>query len=184
MAFPSCRLLCALLISAFISYPVMSDPIRIVTTDWAPYFASELREGGVITAITKAAYSKAGVETTFRFVPWKRAIQEVEEGKSDVLMGAYYSHDRARRFAFIHPVFEVKIHLIDLKSLGIDSFNQLEDLKEYKIGIGRGWVNSEAFDKATYLNKEEASNQILNIRKLFRKRIDMVVMSKGVFLTE
>ncbi|MGF1740390.1 transporter substrate-binding domain-containing protein [Vibrio profundum] len=162
----------------------MSDTIRLVTTDWDPYYGSELRNGGVITVIVKAAFSKAGVESTIRFVPWKRAIQEVEEGKSDVLMGAYYSHDRARRFMFSQPVYEIKVSIVALKSLGITSFGQLEDLKKYKIGVGRGWVNSEAFDKATYLNKEVASNQILNIRKLFKKRVDMVVMSKGVFLAE
>ncbi|CAH0539825.1 substrate-binding periplasmic protein [Vibrio marisflavi] len=178
------RPLISLFILTVASFPSMSETIKIVTADWAPYYGSELKDDGVITVVTKAAFSKVGINATFRFVPWKRAMQEVEEGKSDVLMGAYYSKDRASRFAYSQPIYEIKVSIIALRSLGITSFENLEDLKKYKFGVGRGWVNSEAFDKATFLNKEEASNQILNVRKLFKRRVDMIVMAQGVFRTE
>ena len=107
-----------LCISIIASNAAASETIKIVTADWAPYYGSELKDDGVITVITKAAFSKVGLDSTIRFVPWKRAMQEVETGQSDLLMGAYYSKDRASRFAYSQPIYEIKVSIIALRSLG------------------------------------------------------------------
>ncbi|WP_199911815.1 substrate-binding periplasmic protein [Dongshaea marina] len=175
------KLNCLLLSAVLISGLCEARTISMVTTNWAPYYSEELDEDGVITALVREAYSRVGHKTSIRFIPWKRAMQEGEIGTSDVVMGAYYSEERAKRFIYSHPFYEIKVGLIALKSLGVTHFRSLEDLKPYTIGVSRGWANSEAFDKATFLHKEEATNQILNVRKLFKKRVDMVVMAHGVF---
>ncbi|WP_159084572.1 substrate-binding periplasmic protein [Dongshaea marina] len=169
---------CLFTFSAFTS-PVKT--VSMVTTDWAPYFGSELDEGGVITVLVKTAFEKSGRKSEVRYVPWKRAVKEAEAGVSDILMGAYYTRERDKIFIYSHPFYEIKVGLIALRSLGVTHYRKLEDLTKYTIGVNRGFANSELFDRAAYLQKEVASNQILNVRKLFKHRVDMIVMSHGVF---
>jgi len=67
------------------------------------------------------------------------------------------------------------------KRKGFDfTFKGLESLKPYKIGVVRGYVNEEKFDKATYLNKEEAADELTNIKKLLANRMDFMVADKFV----
>ncbi len=54
------------------------------------------------------------------------------------------------------------------------------DLVPYKIGVGRGYANTEEFDAADYLKKEEATDTTTNIRKLLKGRIDLMIDSKKV----
>jgi polar amino acid transport system substrate-binding protein len=67
--------------------------ISMLTVEWAPHYGSELPEKGLTTAIVKAAFKAAGHSSDVDFIPWARALKEVEEGKSDIVMGAYHSQD-------------------------------------------------------------------------------------------
>ncbi|WP_108650925.1 substrate-binding periplasmic protein [Dongshaea marina] len=175
------NLLFCLMLGTWSIHDSSARELQIVSSDWAPYYGSELANDGVISELVRTALEVSGHQARFRFVPWMRALQEAEMGRADLLMGAYYTAERATRFIYSEPFYEIRLGLIALKSLGVTHYENLEDLKPYTIGIGRGWANSESFDDARYLKKEEATNQILNVRKLFRKRVDMVVMAHGVF---
>ena len=74
--------------------------------------------------------------------------------------------------------------MIASKSLKFTRYDTLQDLKPYKIGINRGYVNSKEFDAADYLNKEEANNPMSNIKKLIKGRLDMIVAAGGIFRNE
>ena len=60
------------------------------------------------------------------------------------------------------------------------TYSRLTDLKPYRIGVVRGYVNTEAFDAATYLDKEAATNDLTNFRKLLYGRLDLVVADKFI----
>ncbi|WP_019614636.1 substrate-binding periplasmic protein [Psychromonas ossibalaenae] len=158
--------------------------LRMVTVDWAPYYGSEMTNNGVITVIVKAAFQRSGIQSSVKFIPWKRALKEVESGKSDILMGAYYTDERSKTYLYSEPIYDIRVGLVALKSLGLGHYTKLQDLTPYTIGVGRGWANSDEFDQADYLNKKGATNQILNVRKLFKKRVDMISISYDVFRYE
>ncbi|MCP4321673.1 MAG: transporter substrate-binding domain-containing protein [Psychromonas sp.] len=156
----------------------------MVTVDWAPFYGSDMTNYGVITEIVQTAFKRVDIQASIRFIPWKRAMQEVSIGKTDILMGAYYTEERDQTFFYSDAIYEITLGLIALKSLGVNNYKNLKELRPYTIGISRGWANSEEFDEADYLKKEGASNQILNVRKLFKKRVDMISISFGVFRYE
>jgi polar amino acid transport system substrate-binding protein len=87
----------------------------------------------------------------------------------------YYSDERAKDYIFSDINYNVDIGLVALKSLGVASYDNLRELKPFRIGVSRGYTNSEEFDAADYLNKEVAQSPKLNMRKLFRGRIDLTV---------
>ena len=99
-------------------------------------------------------------------------------------MGAYYNDERAKVYHFSDPFYRVFVGLIARRDAGVDSYSKLEDLKPYRIGVCRGWANSEEFDAADYLSKDVAKNPTINIQKILRNRIDMMVAAFGIFRYE
>jgi len=158
--------------------------ISMVTVDWEPYYASSLDKGGVYTEIVTTAFKRAGHKATVRFLPWKRALKYVAEGKNDIVMGAYYNEDREKIYLFSDSCMTLRSGLVAHKKLGITSYKTLEDLKPYKIGVNRGWIYSPKFDAADYLQKDEATNQMVNIRKFFKKRVDIIAITIEIFQYE
>lgn len=173
---------------AFIFYcsmpMVKANEITMVSVDWPPFYGSELKNNGVITVIVKTAFERVGHNASIKFVPWQRSMKLVEYGQYDLLMGGYYTEERSRKYLYSDPFFEIKVGLVALKSLDIKDYSTLQDLKPYTIGISRGWANNIEFDAAEYLKKEPATNQILNVRKLFKHRIDMISISFEAFRYE
>ena len=147
------------------------------TVPWAPFYGPELQQQGFITALSKAAFSAAGHDAEIQFMPWARAMLEVRQGDRHVLMGAYYTDERAENYIFTDRLYSTRVGLVAMKDLGVTEYDSLRDLQDYTIGYGRGWATTEEFDSAEYLDKEVADNNVLNVRKLYAGRIDMIAMN-------
>lgn len=158
--------------------------ISMVTTNWSPYFADSLEEGGFFTALVRASLKAAGHDSSIRFVPWKRAMTMVERGQSDLLMGAYYKKERTRLYRYSDPIFPVKVVFMAHKRTGLKHYNSLKDLKGYPIAITLGWYYGKAFEDADYLIKETAQDLIDHIRKLHLGRVEIVAGSEVVLRHE
>jgi len=156
----------------------------LVTTDWAPYYASTLDSGGVIAELVHAAFQRAGHESSVSWYSWITAMKIAKNGSADAVLGAYYSEERAEVFNYSDPIFSVDVGLIALKSLNVEKYKGLRSLKPYSIGVMRGWVYTKEFDNADYLNKFLVVNQIFAVRMLFAKQIDIVAASTSVFKHE
>ncbi len=153
----------------------------MVTVEWAPHYGSNLPEKGLTTALVKAAFKAGGHNAEVEFIPWERALKEVKEGLHDVVMGAYYNEERAKTYYMSDRIYPVELGLVARPGLGVSKYSSLRDLAKYKIGVSRGYANTPEFDAADYLDKYPATTPTLNIRKLFRGRLDMAVMSFDLF---
>ncbi len=153
----------------------------MVTTEWAPHYGTGLPEKGLTTALVKAAFKAGGHNAEVEFIPWERALKEVREGLHDIVMGAYYNEDRAQIYHMSDQIYSLDLVLVARPGLGVKSYQSLQELRKYKIGISRGYANSKKFDSADYLDKHPATTPTLNIRKLFRGRIDLAVMNYDLF---
>lgn len=151
--------------------------IIMCTVPWAPFYGPELERNGFITALATAALEAAGHDPEVQFMPWARAMLEVKQGDRQVLLGAYYTEERARTYVASDELYATEVGLIALRDLGVQRFEGLRELTPYRIGYGRGWATTEEFDRATFLNKEAADNNVLNVRKLYAGRIDMIAMN-------
>jgi len=151
--------------------------VEMCSVPWAPFYGPDLQGQGFLTTLARAAFDQAGHEAKMEFMPWARAMLEVKQGDRALVMGAYYSDERAKTYRFSDVLYKTKVGLIALESLGVKSYDDLRELSDYTIGYGRGWSTTEEFDNADYLNKEAAKNNVLNVRKLYKERIDMIAMN-------
>ena len=147
------------------------------TVPWAPFYGPDLERNGFFSVLARAAFDAAGHETELQFMPWSRAMLEVKQGDRHALMGAYYTEERAKTYIASDRLYTTRVGLVARKDLGIARYDELRDLGGYTIGYGRGWATTEEFDNANYLNKEPADNNVLNVRKLYAGRIDMIAMN-------
>ncbi len=167
-------LLAPIVFGLFIN-PLSARDLTGVTVEWAPHYGSALEDGGALTVITKEAFNRTGHNAEINYIPWSRAMKNVEEGKDDFVMGAYINDERIATYHMSDPVYYLDFGLVALDTLGFDRMDGLRSLEPYIIGTNLGYANTPEFDAADYLTKDVAFSPKLNIRKLYRNRIDMVI---------
>jgi len=168
----------AMIAILFISIPCWGSEekrISLATLNWAPYVGEDLEGYGFTTEMVTRVFAHAGYRTSVSFMPWVRVLRHVARGEYDAMYPAYFSEERFRIYALTDPFARSPLVLYKRKENPI-SYTRLQDLKGYRIGVVRGYVNSPAFDAATYLEKEPTTNDETNLLKLYRGRIDLAVV--------
>ncbi len=146
---------------------------------WEPYWGKDLLNGGFMVDIARQAFKRVGYDMNMNWMPWKRAEKLSYTGKYDGLLGCYFTEERTKKLEYSGPVAAAEVVLFELQGRNI-KYAKLTDLVPYTIGVGRGYANTEEFDAADYLKKEEATDTRTNIRKLLKGRIDLMIDSKKV----
>lgn len=158
---------------------VASDSrITFATLNWAPYAAESLPSHGFTSAILTEACKRAGYTAEFHFMPWTRAMEEVRIGEYDALYNAYCSAERAKTYAMSVPYYQTKLMLATTIDKDITYDGTTESLHPYRIGVVRGYVNTEAIDSDTQLKKDEAENDLMNLKKLLNGRVDIIAIDE------
>lgn len=159
-----------------------AQDVTVATLDWPPYVASDMKNKGFNSEIITEAFKRVGHTVKIEFMPWDDAIAKTSQGKYDAVFPEYFSKERSQDF--IYSNFFSNSLLVFYKRKGTKvnfiSPTNLKDLAPYKIGVVKGYINTEEFDKATYLKKVEAESDEANLKKLMNKELDLIVIDKLV----
>ena len=158
---------------------IHAETLRIVTLDWEPYTGHTLSGGGFCSEIVTEVFKKAGYNVKIDYIPWDKAIEETTKGKYDAAFPEYYSKDRIKDFKYSNFFTNSLLCFYERKGANI-KYKTIKDLAPYKIGVVKGYVNTEEFDKATYLKKIESDSDEENLRKLAKGELDLIVIDKLV----
>lgn len=153
--------------------------VTLATLDWEPYIGEKMPNQGYVASLVREAYKASGYTVEMKFMPWARVVAMTKEGRFDGYLPEYYAESLKTDFLVSEPFPGGPLGFFKRKADAIN-FKTLEDLKPYKVGVVRDYVNTEEFDKAAFLQKDLANNDITNLRKLLGKRIDLVVADKFV----
>ena len=159
-----------------------AEPIKLAIGEWPPYFSQNLRENGVFAHIVKEAFAREGLDVSYEFYPWKRALLLAENGSVSGSPGWIMSNERARTFLFSDPVILSKEVLFFRKDKPVN-FRTLADLKGKTLGATIGYSYGAAFDaaeKAGDFTLDRAIDDTSNLRKLLAGRFDMIVLNRAV----
>lgn len=148
-------------------------------------------ENGVIKGVDyeflQEIARRAGFKVSFKFIPFKRALQYLMSGNCDGILQIYYKKDRE---VFLHYPQE-PIHFTEYKVFvkkdNLFEFNTINDLTGKKIGKNAGFAISPEFDKAVKegkLNVQEAATWQMNLKKLHIGRIDAFVSNYATAMHE
>lgn len=154
------------------------DTVTLLATEYPPYSGRTLPQEGIATAITVAAFQRAGHKVVIQYRPWARAIHEVREGSSDGIVGVWHSREREAFLAYSQPLLDNEIGFYARANHRQD-VRDLSKLKALTIGVVRGYLNPPNFE-AAQLRTEEAIDDEANLLKLAAGRVDLVLIDKGV----
>lgn len=144
---------------------------------WEPFLNEKNPEEGLATEIVVQAMAKAGYQTSVRITPWRRVLAEAKNGNIDVLVGLWFSEERAEIFSFSEPYYDNQIHFIARKESPF-VYQGLGSLGNLRIGVRMGANFGKAFDEADYLNKVPVPNDMSMLQMLARGRLDLGVGDK------
>jgi polar amino acid transport system substrate-binding protein len=140
-------------------------------------YAQGGQPAGLYPAIAAAAFRKMGVEVQVATLPWKRALQAVDEGRAGVL-GIYRNAQREKAYDFSEAVFIERILLCCRKSRPHPA-NRVADLKGLRVGVILGWSYGDEFDEASRAGLfavEEVGADLQNLEKLQQDRLDAALV--------
>jgi len=170
----------------FLSFSALAaerERVVITTLDWPPYTGSELPKSGATTEVVRQAFDQAGLGVDVQFLPWKRAIAEAKNGDAV----AYYPGYHCKHAADFEPSNSVgtgPLGFAEHVEAPI-SWETVYDLGEQKLKIGTvlGYANTDEFDEKVgtgWIRAISAQDDLTNLKKLLRRRIDAVVIDKLV----
>jgi polar amino acid transport system substrate-binding protein len=159
--------------------PKRPATLRLVATEFPPYTSAGLPDGGIAVAMTQAAFKRAGLDSEVHYRPWARVMVEAERGEWDAVIGVWHSAERERFLAFPKPLgITNRIGFMARAGTAI-KVDKLNELSGVTVGVVRGYANPPAFDQ-TRLRREEAVDDLTNLRKLKAGHIDLALVDKGV----
>jgi polar amino acid transport system substrate-binding protein len=178
-----CRTLLAM--AAFAAFSCSADDklVRLVSLDWQPYSGATLPEQGAATAVVKAALQAADYSVDIDFYPWARAVHLTESANEyDGIFPIYYSAVRARWLNCSSSIGRSPLGFAERSKAPVE-WSTLADLRAYKIGVVRDYVNTEDFDSMVASGRiavDAANSDAQNLQKLAHGRIDLAVIDRNV----
>ncbi len=165
-----------------------SRVVTLATLEWEPYIGPGLRDNGYVYQIVQEAFRRAGYSTDIAFLPWARAVSITEQGVRDALFPEYYDPGREEKYAFSDPFPGGPVGLYKRKDKNIawvvdpteNQTEALRGLKDYRFGVVRGYINTTEFDAAEFLKKDAAVDDEMNLKKLYKDRVQLIFIDKFV----
>lgn len=157
-----------------------AEKILLVTGEWAPYTSQEIEGYGFITEIISETLKDMGMTPEYEFRKWKRCYSLVKRNKVWAAFPYSYTEERAKEVFYSDTVGEstTKFFFYN-KGEKVFKYEDLADLKAYKISGVKGYFYEEAFEKAG-LNISYTSDETSALKRLAAGRVELMPMNELV----
>lgn len=171
--------------ASIVTGPAIADQsVTVATLEWPPYTSAAMPLGGAVTEIVARAFAASDVEAEVLTLPWQRAITTAND---DIAVVAYFPGYHCRHqegFVASEPIGFGPLGFVENTEAPI-SWTNLDDLGEQQLLIGTvlGYSNTDEFDQKAgtgWLKVVPAADDLTNLRKLARNRIDTAVIDRLV----
>lgn len=157
-----------------------AQEISLTTTDWAPFYGSSLDRGGFVSAIVAESLKASGYSSNIVFSDWTEAFEKVKVGEKDMLVGAYFSEDRARDFHISIPIYSLMTGVIKKQDFPLNFVNSFDELNNYKLGKIDGSVVGKSFDAYSFNSLTGYPGVADGLKALEQGQIDLYIDSVAV----
>lgn len=171
-----------ILISLGLSGPIQAENLKMATGEWVPYTSPDMKGYGEFTSLVSIVIREMGMEPQYFFYPWRRCFEAVVLGQVWAGFPYSYTEKRAKDVYYSAPLDDSNTVFFVYQKPGenkIFSYNQLSDLKRYRIGGVTGYFYEEKF-RDEGIEVDYANKEINNIEKLILGRIDLFPVNKRV----
>ncbi len=155
--------------------PPSPRTLRFATLEWPPYISRELPGNGYVAHLLREVFGSAGYRVELVFLPWQRAINALSDTAFAGYVPEYFDQTISNRQCLFSEGFPGgPLAFVHRTGRNI-ALAPLEEMRHLRFGVVAGYVNYREFDDADYLLKDDAPDDLHNIRKLLAGRIDMII---------
>ncbi|WP_191965204.1 substrate-binding periplasmic protein [Marinobacter halotolerans] len=168
--------------------------ITIRWDDDPPYFMNQNDEViGIDADLGREAMERLGCSLSFKKLPWARALQELREGRVDMLSSAYRTSEREQYAHYSEVIGLVSPNILFIRQSEADNFdfNGLRSLLESDFRLGAQVSVSYSDEYSALIQNPDYAENIeflprreLMWRMLARNRLDGLIASKLTGLYE
>ncbi|MBC3874303.1 substrate-binding periplasmic protein [Undibacterium flavidum] len=182
----SCLLLSQACLVLSLMTPVsllQAQTLQVYTQAWPPYsYYIEGKLTGYSTELLQAVLQEAALDANYTLISWNRAYQHASTEANTLLYTTTRTPDRENLFEWIGPIGIRKLWLFKLKERTDIQIKDKEDLKKYKVSIVRDTSSLKLVMERGFFPREqidEAPTTASNVKKLFFKRVDLILATNG-----
>lgn len=160
----------------------LAQEIQIVCNNFPPYsFKENNKITGLATEVVQAILADLKLAVEIKQYPWPRAYKMATTQKNVLIYPLARTPARENIFNFIGEVGPRTTYFYKLKSRTDIKINSIEDLKQYKHGVVSNYATHKRLIKLGIPNIQTVTNDIQNIQKLAKGRIDLYAQDKVIF---
>ncbi len=167
-----------------ISLSAQAEEVVITTLEWPPYTAPSLPKGGATTEVVRQAFGQVDIGVDVQTLPWKRAISMAKNEEEAIAYFPGYHCRHVDGFVPSDPIGDGPLGFAENANAPV-KWQNVDDLGEQKLKVGTvlGYANTDEFDEKSgtgWVRAIPAPDDLTNLRKLMRQRIDIAVIDKLV----
>lgn len=161
-----------------------SEPplLRIATGEFPPYATASRPDQGIALAVVRRAFELGGYRVQYQFLPWPRALAETREGLWDASAHWGATPERRRDFLLSDNLYTEQWQMLYRRDMAFD-WKAVADLAPFRLGLTRDYTYTPeiwAAARAGQLRHETPPNDVLGLRMLLAKRIDVLPLDRNV----
>ncbi|UZE96773.1 substrate-binding periplasmic protein [Alkalimarinus alittae] len=161
-----------------------AEPLKLATASWPPYIGKDLPKKGMAVDIVTQAFSQAGVETSVVILAsWDDVREGVESGVYDVILGYWYSDERARFHSYSDAFMTNRLNFVKRKGSGI-TYQSLADLEGLMIATVHNYAYGDEFETYPGIYQVKSNHVIQILLTLLEGRADLALGDVNVITHE
>lgn len=161
----------------------MAQELSLAANTWPPYVDKRAQGGGLAVELVTRAFQRAGYGIDLTIESWSRTLEGAEIGVYDVIVAAWFTEERDKKYAYSQPYLVNEVRFMKRKSSNIE-YNELRDLKGHTVGYIRNYAYGTEFARADYLVKIPENHVIQALTRLTAGQLDLVVGDERVLRHE
>lgn len=160
-----------------------AEQLNVATSEWVPYVGKQLPNQGLAMDLVNTALKRAGYQPVVTIDVWSRTLQGADVGVYDLIAAAWYSDERAKKFAFSKPYLYNEIKIIKRADSGFE-YNSVSSLEGRVFGVVDKYAYGEAFDYATGIIRVPSQYVFENILRVLNGQVELTLDDERVLKYE
>jgi len=159
-----------------------AEKVIVATGEWPPYSGQSMKNKGFVSEIVTEVIKLMNMDLEIKFYPWRRCYQNVVWDKVWAAFPYSYTEERAKEVAFSDDVAYSTTKFFYCLQPGQKQnfiYNDLTDLRQYKLGGVIGYYYEEQFKKAKLI-VDYVAKEKMALEKLFLGRIQLLPLNEMV----
>ncbi|MDF2592213.1 MAG: transporter substrate-binding protein, partial [Clostridia bacterium] len=133
---------------------------------------------GIDVDIMNEVFKRKGVKAIYKSYPFEKTIELLKDGFIDVIPTLSYNKEREEYMIFSESYRDTTKYVFVGKTDSNVQINNSEDMKNYSIGMAKGFSYPEEFMKDTSISKDESINAEIMLSKLLKNQIDAAIFNE------